>query len=100
MSLTIYCTKDNKLGSLSSHKFSYLLEIEQIIARLLADGASESKLFECVGSLSVISKKFSKELKDILDSRITNAFEFLDLSPSWSLFGENGIENYSNRNGK
>ncbi|XP_073242389.1 rho guanine nucleotide exchange factor 28-like isoform X6 [Porites lutea] len=100
VSLTIYCTKDNKLGSLSSHKFSYSLEIEQIIARLLADGASESKLFECVGSLSVISKNFSKELKDILDSRITNAFEFLDLSPSWSLFGENGIENYSNRNGQ
>lgn len=100
MSLTINCFKDNKLGLLSSHKFLYLLETEQILAQLLAESASDSKLFECLASLSIISNNISKELKDTLDARITNAFEFLDLSPSWSLFGENGIENYQSRDGK
>ena len=73
---------------------------KQILARLLAESASDSKLFECLASLSIISNNISKELKDTLDARITNAFEFLDLSPSWSLFGENGIENYQSRDGK
>lgn len=100
VSLTMHCSKDNKLGTLSSHKFSYLLETEQIIAQLLADSASDSKLIECLASLSVVSNNISKELKDTLDARITNAFEFLDLSPDWSLLGENGIENYQSRNGK
>lgn len=88
------------MGSLSSHKFLYLLETEQIIAQLLADSASDSKLFECLTSLSEISNSLSKELKDTLDSRITNGFEFLDLSPTWSLFGEKGMENYQNVNGE
>lgn len=100
VSLTINCFKDNKLGLLSSHKFLYLLETEQILAQLLAESASDSKLFECLASLSIISNNISKELKDTLDARITNAFEFLDLSPSWSLFGENGIENYQSRDGQ
>ena len=100
VSLTVYCAQEHNLGSLSSHKFLYLLETEQIIAQLLADSASDSKLFECLASLSAISNSVSKELKDTLDSRITNAFEFLDLSPTWSLFGENGTENYKNTNGK
>ena len=78
----------------------YLLETEQIIAQLLADSASDSKLFECLTSLSEISNSISKELKDTLDSRITNAFEFLDLSPTWSLFGEKGMENYQDTNGE
>lgn len=100
VSLTVYCSQENKLGSLSSHKFLYMLETEQIVARLLADSASDSKLFECLASLSSISNSVSKELKDTLDARITNAFELLELSPTWSLFGENGIENYKNTNGK
>ena len=100
VSLTVYCTQENKLGSLSSHKFWYLLETEQVIAQLLADSASDSKLFECLTSLSEISNSISKELKDTLDSRITNAFEFLDLSPTWSLFGEKGLENYHDTNGE
>ena len=50
--------------------------------------------------MSEISNSISKELKDVLDSRITNAFEFLDLSPTWSLFGEKGMENYRNTNGE
>ncbi|XP_020626886.1 rho guanine nucleotide exchange factor 28-like isoform X3 [Orbicella faveolata] len=100
VSLTVYCAQENKVGSLSSHKFLYLLETEQIIAQLLADSASDSKLFECLTSLSEISSSLSKELKDTLDSRITNAFEFLDLSPTWSLFGEKGMENYQNVNGQ
>ena len=99
MALTIYCFKDKKLGSLSSHKFVYCLDIEQILAQLLADSASDSKLFECIASLSVVSNHISKELKDTLDARITNAFEFLDLPPTWSLFGK-GIENNEIRNGK
>jgi len=100
VSLTVYCAQENKVGSLSSHKFLYLLETEQIIAQLLADSASDSKLFECLTSLSEISNSLSKELKDTLDSRITNGFEFLDLSPTWSLFGEKGMENYQNVNGE
>lgn len=66
----------------------------------MADSASDSKLFECLTSLSEISNSISKELKDTLDARITNAFEFLDLSPTWSLFGEKGVENYKNTNGE
>ena len=66
----------------------------------MADSASDSKLFECLTSLSEISNSISKELKDTLDSRITNAFEFLDLSPTWSLFGEKGMENYQDTNGE
>ena len=66
----------------------------------MADSASDSKLFECLSSLSEISNSISKELKDTLDSRITNAFEFLDLSPTWSLFGEKGMENYHDTNGE
>ena len=100
MSLTIYCSKDDKLGSLSSHKFIYVLETEQIIAKLLADNVSDSKIFECLASLSLVSNNISKELRDTLDGRITNAFEFLELSPTWCLFGENGMENNQNRNGK
>jgi len=100
VSLTVHCAQENKVGSLSSHKFLYLLETEQIIAQLLADSASDSKLFECLTSLSAISNSISKELKDTLDSRITNAFEFLDLSPTWSLFGEKGMANYQNANGE
>lgn len=100
VSLTVYCAQESKVGPLSSHKFLYLLETEQIIAKLLADSASDSKLFECLSSLSLISNAVSKEYRDTLDSRITNAFEFLDLSPTWSLFGENGVENFQNENGK
>lgn len=100
VSLTVYCAQQQKLGSLSSHKFLYLLETEQVIAQLLADCASDSKLYECLASLSVLSNSISKELKDTLDSRITNAFEVLDLSPSWSLVGENGVDDYQNANGK
>ncbi|XP_068734073.1 rho guanine nucleotide exchange factor 28-like isoform X3 [Montipora capricornis] len=99
VALTIYCFKDKKLGSLSSHKFVYCLDIEQILAQLLADSASDSKLFDCIASLSVVSNHISKELKDTLDARITNAFEFLDLPPTWSLFGK-GIENEEIRNGQ
>ena len=100
VTLTVYCAQESKVGPLSSHKFLYLLETEQIIAKLLADSASDSKLFECLSSLSLISNAVSKEYRDTLDSRITNAFEFLDLSPTWSLFGENGVENFQNENGK
>ncbi|KAJ7385330.1 A kinase (PRKA) anchor protein 13 [Desmophyllum pertusum] len=101
VSLTVYCAQQQKLGSLSSHKFLYLLETEQVIAQLLADCASDSKLYECLASLSVLSNSISKELKDTLDSRITNAFEVLDLSPSWSLVGENGVDDYyQNANGQ
>lgn len=100
VTLTVYCAQESKVGPLSSHKFLYLLETEQIIAKLLADSASDSKLFECLSSLSLISNAVSKEYRDTLDSRITNAFEFLDLSPTWSLFGENGVENFQNENGQ
>ncbi|PFX30955.1 rho guanine nucleotide exchange factor 28-like isoform X3 [Stylophora pistillata] len=100
VTLTVYCAQESKVGPLSSHKFLYWLETEQIIAKLLADSASDSKLFECLASLTLISDTVSKEYRDTLDSRITNAFEFLDLPPTWSLFGENGVENFQNKNGQ
>ena len=100
MSLTVYCAKDSKLGTLSSHKFLYLLETDQIIAQVLTDNAGNSQLFECLASLSAVANNMSKDFKDSLDSGITNAFEFLRLSPSWTLFGEGAIENSEEKNGK
>lgn len=78
----------------------YCLDTEQILAQLLADSVYDRKLFESVASISVVSSYISKELKDTLDARITNAFEFLDLSPSWSLFGNKEIKDNESKNGK
>ena len=85
---------------LSSHKFVYCLDAEQILAQLLADSVYDRKLFESVASISVVSSDISKEFKDTLDARITNAFEFLDLSPSWSLFGDKEVKDNESQNGK
>ncbi|XP_067017115.1 rho guanine nucleotide exchange factor 28-like isoform X1 [Acropora muricata] len=100
VSLTIYCFNNKKLGMLSSHKFVYCLDAEQILAQLLADSVYDRKLFESVASISVVSSDISKEFKDILDARITNAFEFLDLSPSWSLFGDREVKDNESQNGQ
>lgn len=88
--LSVYCVKDGKLGCLSSHRFLYEAETEQIIAELLADSVSKPGLLECLVPLAAISNGISKELRETLDTRITNAFEVLDLSPTWTLGCKNG----------
>ena len=99
VTLTSYCCQDDKLGPLSSHTFSYVLDTEQIIAQVLADGVSDSKLLESLIPLGFVSNNISKELRDTLDSRITSAFEFLDLSPSWTVSGDQEVGNCE-RNGE
>ena len=90
MVLSVYCVNDGKLGCLSSHRFLYEVETEQIIAQLLADSVSKPGLLECLVPLGSFSNGISKEFRETLDARITNAFECLDLSPAWTLGCKNG----------
>lgn len=97
VSLAVQCHKDGTVGMLSSHRFIYKLETEQILAEVLSQHVSDPKFLELCISLSSISNSISSELREALDTRLTKAFELLELSPSWTLLGENskrkGLEN-------
>lgn len=54
---------------------------------------SDPRFFELCISLSSISNSISGEFREMLDTRLTKAFELLELSPSWTLLGENGKQN-------
>ncbi|XP_048584074.1 A-kinase anchor protein 13 isoform X3 [Nematostella vectensis] len=90
VSLTVYCLKNDTIGVLSAHKFLYVLETEQILAELLAERSSDSAFLEALVPLCSASNNVPCDLRNTLDYRLTSAFEFLDLSPTWTLVGENG----------